>query len=1570
MNAVQETNKLIKKCLRLVGQAKKKYSSVEEQREAIIKVQIKYAKKVREQKAKIAQAAIKANVDTPAFPVADGFLEKTTQNIEAYRDDLAAQASKKAAAVSNALQLDVGFTAEDEKRIEEELIALGGQDMSDESELEDDMDQELDGMQGQGDIQDDLAELEALEKELAKQEREEEEKAKREKQEQGKDGGNQGQDDDDLDALLDGMDSWLDNPQPGPKPYESLSEEQIKKANAEVDDIVKEMESDIKDSYQKDSDKKFDDASARHDKIMLERIQKDFDELKKDDPTRSSHYAYALSGQVLSGSYYESAEFIANRPDLQGRLKSLYGNALSAMQNKKIAYERIKRELEKIDDKSPLLPKIRDEINLLNKELYQLQDNCNRETKGLYNVPVDEFNNLVDKLDKIGYELEKLGPAVTDINRLIRRIGGAPKGFDVSKWQEELQERKAELAQSHEQIKVLMSEDNISPTYYLKEYLELSGYQDNLSALEAIAKLDPMNLENVQEIYGKWELQDADYLKHEQEMNYKAYQKEQHTKDIDYLFGDLDELGDNLLTDDEAGVFKPAHLTSVAFLKEELKDVEIDIPGGGKFKIDEVENKGFYDFMEENLDKFAAFDKDGVGEFKAEDFVELAYAFQQGDVDLVKDAIVGMFREGGVAPAKLAQLTYYNFNQDAHFGKSSDKKAEQKPAAPTLDKETFKATLMAKWGEGGEKTPNNYRDINTVMRDLYWGFGNVMSALPADSPIEDRVARLHAHLTDAVKGDEANLYRQIFQFEGDNVPSPEDLKNNMGVYVSNMGEAIAAGQELFNVHIADSSPAGQERDHLFAPDEESMKNAASALDAGGDNAMLYFNAIKQQKGMEPYLAAKAESGVPKPPPPPPIVNDNAKPPQVQKVQAVDGGMQYVRFYDNDKANYIFANFWDKGQPLQYELTNSDGSKETLSFKTPEHLFQAMKFKDHPDMFKDVHAQTSPNRARVKAGELFRANPAIRDAYFSTSPKPGEAFKTYDDMKNSDEYKNMLAVVKQRMQNDPEFKETLENTGKAYILEDTYIGPPKADGTRGDPDVKWGGGPDGMGENMLGMIYMEVRNEGLPADQRVDPWAMREKAREERKQLDKALGADNTNGKPLQEIAMMRVNNQLKDEGFKPAGKEGDQPGAMLNPMKPDGGKSTLEGGGKIPENSKEEAEKKRRAQEQRNNARTAARFAQYYQRMNNAAGWKKFPGSEPENEHAASFTAGNPRFNMREDGLWENKETGLLVRLNKDTATPLCDVQKAHYHTERGYKKALATIHSQTIDFLATSKGARGVEIEFAKVASGTALEDQVMEIETIIEQLASKKPPMMGGLGANATVVLDSYIADAKGSKKESEKRREQVREIYNKLAKLQTDHKKAMKEFDAKSKYEHEKELLGTKPALSDASFKSALDAAKDADGNGVDDAKELEIIKKLINDMEKRENELSAAEAEVRADLVAAGNDADLGEKLTSDDMSQDRKELVDGLEKEMKQLVEQSKRLEDHIKNMGDKLPPDQKKELQDKLDKVNGKLNGLANPQNDPENPQNDGKNMLERLREQERLLKEQMENQKSVGLKK
>jgi ribA/ribD-fused uncharacterized protein len=127
----------------------------------------------------------------------------------------------------------------------------------------------------------------------------------------------------------------------------------------------------------------------------------------------------------------------------------------------------------------------------------------------------------------------------------------------------------------------------------------------------------------------------------------------------------------------------------------------------------------------------------------------------------------------------------------------------------------------------------------------------------------------------------------------------------------------------------------------------------------------------------------------------------------------------------------------------------------IEFRTAEALFQWLRFSAHPDVQKVILEQKSPMGAKMKA----RLNRALLNR--------GDKWD-----ESQDDIPRMKICLQLKIEQHPDLKKLLIDTGSATIIEDCtthdresarFWGAVKVDG-------KW------VGKNILGKLWMEVRNE--------------------------------------------------------------------------------------------------------------------------------------------------------------------------------------------------------------------------------------------------------------------------------------------------------------------------------------------------------------------------------------------------------------------------------------------------------------------------------------------------------------
>lgn len=155
----------------------------------------------------------------------------------------------------------------------------------------------------------------------------------------------------------------------------------------------------------------------------------------------------------------------------------------------------------------------------------------------------------------------------------------------------------------------------------------------------------------------------------------------------------------------------------------------------------------------------------------------------------------------------------------------------------------------------------------------------------------------------------------------------------------------------------------------------------------------------------------------------------------------------VLFYKRDRAAFGFlSNF----HPAPFTL---DGE----AWPTAEHYYQAQK-SDDPEYRQAVRAAATPGRAKRLGAAPGGPRKAAGQSWFRQHGKEPRA--DWDAAK----VEVMRRAVRAKFEQNPELAGRLRATGAAELVEDS------------DADSFWGAGADGRGQNWLGRMLMEVRQQ--------------------------------------------------------------------------------------------------------------------------------------------------------------------------------------------------------------------------------------------------------------------------------------------------------------------------------------------------------------------------------------------------------------------------------------------------------------------------------------------------------------
>lgn len=140
----------------------------------------------------------------------------------------------------------------------------------------------------------------------------------------------------------------------------------------------------------------------------------------------------------------------------------------------------------------------------------------------------------------------------------------------------------------------------------------------------------------------------------------------------------------------------------------------------------------------------------------------------------------------------------------------------------------------------------------------------------------------------------------------------------------------------------------------------------------------------------------------------------------------------IRFYRTQEEYGAFSNF--SAHPIHV-----DGQV----WPTSEHYFQAMKFPHDPERQSWIRAAKTPGQSKRRA---WAKGAVIRDDW------------------DTHRIQAMLNALRAKFTQHPSLRELLLSTGTEELVEHSHR------------DRYWGDGGDGTGQNMLGKLLMQVRDE--------------------------------------------------------------------------------------------------------------------------------------------------------------------------------------------------------------------------------------------------------------------------------------------------------------------------------------------------------------------------------------------------------------------------------------------------------------------------------------------------------------
>lgn len=160
-------------------------------------------------------------------------------------------------------------------------------------------------------------------------------------------------------------------------------------------------------------------------------------------------------------------------------------------------------------------------------------------------------------------------------------------------------------------------------------------------------------------------------------------------------------------------------------------------------------------------------------------------------------------------------------------------------------------------------------------------------------------------------------------------------------------------------------------------------------------------------------------------------------------------------------------FYKKGQPY-YEFSNyfpCDIIIDDIQWKSTEHYYQAMKY---PSEYADIiRMANTPNKARILANRKKLRGWETKWKIYKNGKLLTNIIEEYKDIQPFPDYEERrIDVMKKALQAKfaiPVFRRLLQSTENKLIIEDS------------PNDTFWGIGQNGTGQNNLGKLIMEIRD---------------------------------------------------------------------------------------------------------------------------------------------------------------------------------------------------------------------------------------------------------------------------------------------------------------------------------------------------------------------------------------------------------------------------------------------------------------------------------------------------------------
>lgn len=170
-------------------------------------------------------------------------------------------------------------------------------------------------------------------------------------------------------------------------------------------------------------------------------------------------------------------------------------------------------------------------------------------------------------------------------------------------------------------------------------------------------------------------------------------------------------------------------------------------------------------------------------------------------------------------------------------------------------------------------------------------------------------------------------------------------------------------------------------------------------------------------------------------------------------------MQVINFYRESGLYGELSNFFLLSVPLSYN---------NRSYTTSEHLYQSLKFLGPMASLRSIEyadcirTASTPNKAKILARQKCGGG-------YNWQKELRTVIEKYKDIKPREDWEDvkadvMLLCLKLKFQQNLRCRKVLLSTGDCLLVEHT------------SNDEYWGDGGNGIGQNMLGKLLMQVRTE--------------------------------------------------------------------------------------------------------------------------------------------------------------------------------------------------------------------------------------------------------------------------------------------------------------------------------------------------------------------------------------------------------------------------------------------------------------------------------------------------------------